>query len=114
MNAPEPPMYRSRRRPASLWQEYRVFPDRLELQAWALFHTIIVPAREIVQVETRPAACTSLKGVTWWGIKLDWADLYPHVRLRRRQGSFKTLAFTPENPDEFVRLARDIAGLPKN
>jgi len=31
VNAFEPPVFVSRRTPASLWQEYRIFPDRLEL-----------------------------------------------------------------------------------
>lgn len=107
MNAFEPPLYISRRTPASLWQEYRIFPDRLELQAWILFHTIVIPAREILAIEVRPSVFSGRKGVTW-GIKLDNSDLCRHVLVRRENGFWKCLAFTPDNPDEFVRVCQSI------
>ena len=37
MSAFEPPLYVSRRTPASLWQEYRIYPDRLELHSGFAF-----------------------------------------------------------------------------
>jgi hypothetical protein len=107
MNAFEQPVYVSRRAPASLWQEYRIFPDRLELQSWILFHTVVVPAREILEIEIRPSVFSKRKGFTW-GIKLDNADLCRHVLVRRKTGFWKCIAFTPDNPDEFVRLSQSI------
>jgi hypothetical protein len=50
VNAFEQPTYVSSRTVANLWQEYRIFPDRLELQSWFLFHTIVIPAREILTI----------------------------------------------------------------
>lgn len=107
MNAFEPPLYVSRRTPAGLWQEYRIFPDRLELQAWILFHTVVIPAREILAIEVRPSVFSGRKGITW-GIKLDNSDLRRHVLVRRKNGFWKCLAFTPDNPDEFVRVCQSI------
>ena len=107
MNTFEPPVLVSRRTPASLWQEYRIFSDRLELQSWILFHTIVIPAREILEIEVRPSAFSLRKGFTW-GIKLDNSDLHRHVLVRRKTGFWKRLAFTPDNPDEFVRVCRSI------
>ncbi len=107
MSAFEQPLYVSRRTLASLWQEYRIFPDRLELQAWILFHTVVIPANEILEIEVRPSAFSGRKGFTW-GIKLDNSDLCRHVLVRRKNGFWKRLAFTPDNPDEFVRVGKSI------
>jgi membrane protein YdbS with pleckstrin-like domain len=49
------PIYVSRKTARSLWQQYRIYPDRLELQSWFLFHTVVVPADEIQAVEVRPS-----------------------------------------------------------
>ena len=107
MNAFEPPVYVSRRTPASLWQEYRIYPDRLELQSWTLFHTVVIPANEILEIEVRPSAFSGRKGMTW-GIKLDCSDLSRHVLIRKKSGLWKRMAFTPDNPDEFVRVCKSI------
>ena len=107
MNAFEQPVYVSRRTPASLWQEYRIFSDRLELQSWTLLHTIVIPANEILEIEARPSLFGGRKGITW-GIKLDMTDLHRHVLVRRKTGFWKRIAFTPDNPDEFVRICQSI------
>jgi len=107
MNTFEQPIYVSRRTGASLWQEYRIFSDRLELQSWILLHTIVIPAREILEIEVRPSVFSGSKGFTW-GIKLDNSDLHRHVLVRRKNGFWKRLAFTPDNPDEFVRICQSI------
>ena len=111
MNAFEPPVLVSRRTPASLWQQYRIYSDRLELQSWILFHTIVIPAREILELEVRPSVFSGRKGFTW-GIKLDNSDLCRHVLVTRGNGVIKRFAFTPDNPDEFVRVCKSI--LPGN
>ena len=36
------PLYASKRTFKSLWQEYRIYRDRLELQAWVLLHTVVL------------------------------------------------------------------------
>ena len=107
MNAFEPPVLVSRRTLASLWQEYRIYSDRLELQSCILFHAVIIPAREILEIEVRPSVFSGRKGITW-GIKLDNSDLCRHVLVTRKSGFWKRLAFTPDNPDEFVRICKSI------
>ena len=107
MTDSEQPVYVSRRRAASLWQEYRIYPDRLELEAWLLFHTVVIPANEILEMDVRPPASSGRKGFTW-GIKLDLTDLCRHVLVRRKSGFWKRLAFTPANPDEFVRVCKSV------
>jgi len=56
------PIYTSKRTGRSLWQEYRICRDRIELQSWFLFHTVVVPANEIQTVEVRPALFTGPGG----------------------------------------------------
>ena len=107
MSAFDQPVHVSRRTAAGLWQEYRIFPDRLELQSWAFLHTIVIPAREILEIEVRPSVFGGRKGITW-GVKLDMADLRRHVLLTKQTGFWKRIAFTPDNPDEFVRVCKSI------
>ena len=99
------PIYKSRRSGKNLWQEYRIYPDRVELQSWLLSHTITIPARDIDKIEVRPPAIGPRglypEGVTW-GIKLDNADFRRHVLVTRKTGLWKRLAFTPDDPGKFV------------
>jgi len=94
-----PPLYTSKRTAKSLWQQYRIYPDRVELQSWFLFHTIIVPANEIRTVEVRPPGLI-------WGIKLDNCNFCRHVLLTRKSGCFKIIGFTPEDPEQFVAICK--------
>ena len=68
------PLYASKRTAKSLWQEYRIYRDRLELQSWFLIHTLVVPANEIQAVEIRPSGII-------WGVKLDNCNFCRHVLL---------------------------------
>jgi hypothetical protein len=101
------PLYTSKRTVKSLWQQYRIYRDRLELQSWFLFHTVVVPADEIQAVEVRPSAFSGQKGFTW-GIKIDNCDLCRHVRLTRQSGFFKRIGFSPDNPEEFVETCQSV------
>ena len=104
-----PPLHASRRTLRSLWQEYRIYPDRLELQSWLLFHTIIVPAVEIESVEVRPSAFRGWRGMTY-GIKLDNCDLCRHVLLTRKHGLFCRIGYSPDDPERFAEQCRSIIG----
>jgi hypothetical protein len=113
MGAFEPPLYVSSRSGASLWQEYRIYGDRVELQAWTLFHTIVIPANEIVEVEVRlPVVFADLFRRRGFGnalaLKIDMADIHRHVAVRRKSGFIKCIRFTPGNPEDFVRVCKSI------
>jgi hypothetical protein len=101
------PIYTSRRMARSLWQEYRIYPDRLELQSWLLLHTLVIPTREIRSLEVRPSVFSGRKGFTW-GIKIDHADLCRHVLLERTSGFMKRIAFSPDDPEKFVAVCQSI------
>lgn len=105
------PLYTSKRMAKNLWQEYRIYPDRLELQSWALFHTVIIPANEILAVELRPSIFGGLtKGMTW-GIKNDFCDLCRHVLLSKKPGFFKRIGISPDDPEKFVEICQSILPL---
>jgi hypothetical protein len=101
------PLYASKRTPKSLWQEYRIYRDRLELQSWFLLHTVVIPANEIQAVEIRPSIFSGGKGVTW-GVKMDNCDLNRHVLLTRKSGIIRRIGFSPDNPEKFVEVCKSI------
>jgi hypothetical protein len=94
-------LYKSKRTGKSLWQEYRICRDRLELQSWFLFHTVVLPANEIQAVEVRPSGLI-------WGVKLDMCNCCRHVSLIKKSGLFKRIDFSPDEPDKFVEICKSI------
>src|SRR5580700_9176524 len=46
------PLYASRRSWRSLGKEYRVYPDRIELDTW--FGRKVIPVDDILEIEIRP------------------------------------------------------------
>ena len=101
------PIYISKRTTKSLWQEYRICQDRLELQSWFLFHTIVIPAGEIASIEVRPSIFSGSRGIIW-GIKLDNCNLCRHVLLTKKTGLFKRIGFSPDDPEKFVAVCKSI------
>lgn len=97
------PLYVSKRTGKNLWQEYRIYPNRLELQSWLLFHTVVVPANEIQLAEVRSPGIIG-------GIKLDNCNFCRHVWIRRKSGLFKNIGFTPDEPDRFAAFCNSIKG----
>ena len=95
------PIYISKRTGKSLWQEYHIYRDRLELQSWFLFHTVVVPANEIQAVEVHPAGFI-------WGVKLDNCNFCRHVLLTKKSGLFKRVGFTPDDPEKFAAGCQSI------
>jgi len=105
------PLYRTRPTAKSLWREYRLYADRIELDSipWG---TVTVPLSDVRDVSVRPAgvffdlfrgdypASQLLRG-----IKLDLADISEHVVLEKT-GFWKQFRFTPDDPDAFVSAAR--------
>ena len=105
------PIYISKRTGKGLWQEYRIYRDRLELQSWFLFHTVVVPANEIQAVEVRPSIFHGREGFIW-GVKLDNCNLCRHVLLTKKSGVFKRIGFSPDDPDKFVAVCQSVISGP--
>ena len=100
-------LYVSRRTFKSLWQTYRIYRDRLELQSWILLHPLVIPANEILTIEVRPSVFSGKKGFIW-GVKIDNCDLCRHVLLTRRWGFMKRIGFSPDDPEKFVEVCKSI------
>jgi hypothetical protein len=101
-------LYTSKCAAKSLWQEYRIFGDRVELGT--LMGTLTVP---FDQIEEIAVAHSFLQGVRlhlrglWPALKLDWVDLHEHVVLDKNTGLFRTIAFTPDDPEKFVAVLEE-------
>ncbi len=101
------PIYVSTPSGKNFWQEYRVYPDRVELDCKLLFQTITIPAKEIVDIESRPPlAFLDIfrgKGIKQaFAFKFDGADLNQHVVIERKSGIMKCIRFTPDDPEKFI------------
>jgi hypothetical protein len=107
------PIYVSPRSSTSLWQEYRVYPDRIELQCKVALHTLVISADEILDIQIRPplvfADLFRGKGFAYaFPLKIDFADTCRHVAIKRRSGFIKHIRFTPDDPDKFVEACKTI------
>ncbi len=101
------PLYMTRPSGRSLWQQYRVYPDRIELQAWFRLYTYVIPSDRILGVEARPPVVFwdlfRGKGFAFaFALKLDCADLFCNVALHLKSGFVRHLRFTPDDPKRFV------------
>ena len=85
----------------SLWQKYRIWRDYIELCCF--FRRFLIWADEVEEVKVFPPPVIR---TTFWALKLDLADLYRHVGIRRKTGLFKNLRFTPDDPEKFCAVAR--------
>ncbi|HKK20878.1 MAG TPA: hypothetical protein VJ983_05340, partial [candidate division Zixibacteria bacterium] len=104
----ETAVYISKSTARSLWQEYRIYPDRVEFAT--LFGNISIPFDNIESIEVRESDVAGLlkgdlqlKGFKP-AIKLDWANFTEHVVLDKREGFCRRFLFTPENPEEFKAM----------
>jgi hypothetical protein len=102
----EEPIYSSKPTAKSLWREYRLFPDRIELDSipWG---TINVPLDDVKSVQVRPPVVIFDVFRGDYGLgdilrapKLDMADLAEHVALEKT-GFWKQFRFTPDDPQAF-------------
>jgi hypothetical protein len=89
----------------SLWNEYRVYDDRVELDT--LFGPWRVPFEQVERVEVNePILNAVMHGrfdySHWPGqIKIDLADMYEHVTLDKSDGFARKIHFTPKDPEGF-------------
>ena len=101
------PIYRSGPTTKSLGNEYCIYNDRSELKCRFPFitKTLVIKRDDLISIDVfKPPVLST----TFRALKLDLADLKEHVGIKRRNGFFKQLRFTPENPEEFVTRVREI------
>ena len=89
----------------SLWQEYRIYDDRVEFDTQ--FGLMTVPFDHIEQVEILGS---DVKGLLQGdlrlknfrpALKLDWANFLEHVVLDKSEGYVRRVLFTPDDLEAF-------------
>ena len=100
------PRYTSQSTIRSLWQEYRIYGDHLELDTH--FGVIEVPFDAIESVDAKPS---DLKQLMTQGdlqlrgfrpaLKVDWANFQEHVVLDKNEGLVRRILFTPDDVSAF-------------
>ena len=87
-----PPEYISKASARSLWQEYQVYPDRLELQFWIFLKTVKIPAEKIVDVKVVSPILKNREKqnfLAWfWGLLASLFVSFGPVEEFKRKGAF--------------------------
>jgi hypothetical protein len=100
------PLYTSHCTAKSLWQEYRIYADRIEFST--LLGTMAVP---FTAIESADLAGSDVDALLHGdlrlknfrpALKLDWANFTDHIVLDKSSGHIHRVLFTPENPQEFM------------
>jgi hypothetical protein len=110
MKSTDIPLYQSVPTKKSMGNTYSIYSDRIELRCRFPFitKTLVIKKDDLISIDTyKPPVLRT----TFRAFKLDLADLKEHVGIKRKNGLFKQLRFTPENPKEFVEKAREIFDL---
>lgn len=99
------PIYTSKSTAKSLWQEFRLYDDRLEFDTH--FGMMVIPLAHIEQVEISESEVQGLiRGDLHLknfqpALKLDWANFVEHVVLDKNKGYVRRVLFTPDDLEAF-------------
>jgi len=107
MKNTDTPLYVSRSTKKSIGNEYSVYADRIELRCRFPFltKTFVINRDDLLSIDLfRPPVIRT----TFRALKLDLADFNEHVGIKRKNGIFKQLRFTPENPKDFVAKVKEL------
>ncbi len=110
---PDEPLYISPAAAKSLYQEYRIYADRVELDSKLALGKIVIFSRDLLELDIRPPLVLAdlFRGGSLaqaFPLKIDSADGHRHVALKRRSGFIKHIRFTPDDPDKFVEICRGL------
>ena len=101
------PLYESRPTKKSINNRYYIYADRIELRCRFPFvtKTLVIKRDDLISIDIfkPPVIRTTFRALT-----LDRAYLNEHIGIQRRNGFFKQLRFTPENPKEFVAKVKEV------
>ena len=98
-------LYRSPSTVKSLWQEYRIYEERLELDT--LFGRLVIPFEAIETNTVRPSDVAGLlKGDLQLrdfrpALKVDWANFLDHVVIDKTGRWVRRVLLTPDDPRAF-------------
>jgi hypothetical protein len=101
----ETPIYRSASTAKSLWQEYRIYKNRLELDTH--FGLMSIPFEQIEGIFISESEVKGLvKGDLHLkdfrpALKVDWANFLEHVVIDKKAGSLRRVLLTPDDLEAF-------------
>ncbi len=104
-------IYKSKSSFKSIWQEYRIYENRLEFDTLA--GLMIIPFEQISSISVSESEIKGLlKGDLHLkdfkpALKLDWANFVEHVVLDKNTGKIKRLLFTPDDPQVFKTVLEE-------
>ena len=101
----EIPVYKSESTAKNLWQEYRIYNDRVEIDTQ--FGCMMIPLDKIERVDVSESEVKGLlrgdlhlKGFRP-ALKVDWANFLEHVVIDKSEGHIRRILLTPDDPEEF-------------
>jgi hypothetical protein len=105
------PLYVSESTARSVWQEYRIFGNRVEIDT--LFGLMVIPFEHIEGAEVSESEVKGLmrgdlhlKGFRP-ALKVDWANFAEHVVIDKSKGLIHRILLTPGDPEEFTSVLLD-------
>ena len=100
-------IYTSKSTVKSIWQEYRIYSNRLEFDT--VFGKMTIPFEHVEGVEVSESEVKGLlRGDLHLknfrpALKLDWANFVEHVVVDKNEGYVRRLLLTPDDPRAFKR-----------
>lgn len=105
------PVYVSKSTARSIWQEYRIFSNRVEIDT--KFGLLVIPFEHIESAEVSESEVKGLmrgdlhlKGFRP-ALKVDWANFVEHVVIDKSEGLIHRILLTPNDPEEFKNILVD-------
>ena len=99
------PVYVSPSTVKSLWQEYRIYADRLEFDT--IYGHMSIPFDQVERIDLRESDVAGLmRGDLQLhnfrpALKLDWANFLEHIVIDKSDGVFRRVLITPDDPGAF-------------
>ena len=99
------PIYTSKSTVKSLWQEYRIYDDRVEFDT--PFGQMTIPFDNIERADVSESEVKGLLKRDLHlrnfrpALKLDWANFLENVVLDKSEGYIRRMLFTPDDPEVF-------------
>lgn len=109
------PIYQSKKKLRNLFQNYKIYEDRIEIGSKVVLKTFKLTKEDITNIEIRPryvigdvirrrySIFTHLRT-----LKVDFADFHRHVVIEKNKGFLKQQRFTPDDPDLFIEKCKKI------
>ena len=99
------PIYVSESAAKSIWQEYRIFSNRVEIDTH--FGAMVIPFEHIERVDVSESEVKGLlrgdlhlKGFRP-ALKVDWANFVEHVVIDKSEGLIHRILLTPDDSEKF-------------